>query len=202
MNNKLKTLETIDWSDPAIRSQYATMGSNWRALKLTEQEAVYFAAKQYYYDEDLGGEIMMDDEFDKLETHLKAIKSDIITLTNVGGGAAGRLIHKHMSPMLSLDKIQVNDENKFPLGPILDWAQNNYPIEATPKYDGSAIELEYNNGKFVKALTRGKNGKGADVTAVIKHIVPATIDVTKRLEIRGEVLMENKVFEKNTQIKN
>ena len=198
MNDKqLKNLEATDWSDVSIRSQYAIAGTNWRGLSPYEQEALYFAAKQYYYDEDLGGEIMMDDEFDKLEQHLKLKKSDIIKMTNVGGGAGGKLIHTHLSPMLSLEKIQVNDEDDFPIGEILDWCQNkHFPMEATPKFDGTSFEAEYNLGKLIRVLSRGKNGKGADITSSMKKILPATINVTKHLEVRGEVLMDKKVFEK------
>lgn len=175
---------------------YISMVTAWKnpASKLTqiEQEELYLAAKDIYYDEEIDP-IMTDGEFDLLESNLKKLGSTVIQL--VGGGAVvGKLKHQHMSPMLSLDKIQVNDENNFPLGTILDFIQTNFPIEATPKFDGSAIELNYENGKLKQALTRGKNGKGSDVTLKMSLIVPTTISIKQRVEIRGEILMTKDMY--------
>ena len=174
------------------RTYFVSQALSWKTLTQAQQEELYVAAKDYYYDDD---EVMTDSSFDELEKHLKKIKSTIFTQANVGGGM-GQLIHPHMSPMLSLDKIQVNDESNFPQGSIEDWANGNYPIEATPKFDGCAIEIQYNDGKLVQVLSRGKESKGKDITAVLKSIIPNTVEVKKRLEIRGEVLMTKKIFEK------
>lgn len=171
------------------------MVSRWKtpgALTITEQEELYLAAKDIYYDEEIDP-IMTDGEFDLLESNLKKNGSKVTAIVG-GGTASAKHKHKHMSPMLSLDKIQVNDEDNFPIGDITDFIQVNYPVEGTPKFDGSAIELNYDNGKLHQALTRGKNGKGVDVTAKMAIIVPKTIPLNKRVEIRGEVLMTKDVY--------
>jgi len=46
---------------------------------------------------------------------------------------------------------------------------NNISILVTEKYDGNSLSIEYENGKAVKATTRGKNGKGLDLLPIFKN---------------------------------
>jgi DNA ligase (NAD+) len=176
---------------------YIKQVARWKnpasGMTLAEKEELYLAAKDIYYDAD-ADDIMTDGEFDTLEAFLKQAGSAAVNQVGGGGAGQGKLQHRHMSPMLSLDKIQVNDESNFPIGPILDFAQRYYPIEASPKFDGTAIELNYEGGALKQALTRGKNGKGADVTKRLALIVPAAISEKRRCEIRGEVLMTKATY--------
>src|SRR5262249_32234324 len=79
------------------------------------------------------------------------------------------------------------------------------PIEYVTehKFDGVAVELVYENGKFVEGSTRGDGTTGEDVTANLKTIrsIPLRlrapgdrVAVRGRLEIRGEVLLSKKAF--------
>jgi DNA ligase (NAD+) len=160
------------------------------------KENLYTKAKDRYYD---GDPIMSDHQFDTLEEDLKRIGSKVIHI--VGGGdstastaSMGKLIHKHLSPMLSLSKVQVNDETKFPMADIVSSFKGVWPLEASAKYDGNAVELQYANGQLIKAITRGKNGLGKDITEAMKLLVPFVIQSNKTLEIRGEVCMLLKPF--------
>ena len=161
------------------------------SMKLSEKESLYLAAKDRYYD---GNPIMTDSQFDFLEDDLRASKSKIVGVVGGGTDVGGKLIHDHMSPMLSLKKIQVNEGVPFPMQDILSFFKGVFPLEATPKYDGNGIELQYADGKLRKAITRGKNGKGADVTPAMKYIVPEFISSQSTLEIRGEVVMPLDLF--------
>lgn len=69
------------------------------------------------------------------------------------------------------------------------------------KIDGLAISLIYENGLLQSAATRGDGFVGEDVTANIKTIgsIPLKINYTYRLEVRGEVYLTKKNFEKVNQ---
>ena len=68
------------------------------------------------------------------------------------------------------------------------------------KYDGTSISLTYENGKLVRAVTRGDGEKGDDVTDNVKTIrtIPLVLhgnNYPEHFEIRGEILMPWEVFE-------
>lgn len=62
------------------------------------------------------------------------------------------------------------------------------------KYDGLAMSLIYENGSFVRAVTRGDGLVGEDVSANIKTIqsIPMHIPERRHVEVRGEVYMPKK----------
>ncbi len=146
---------------------------------------------------------MTDSSFDKLEAFLKKKNSKVIE--RVGGAESQLLKYKHMDAMLSLDKQQVNDENSMPkevIANLSEWAISKYPLEASPKFDGNACELNYDFGSLQQALTRGKNGLGADITRFMKLLTPSSIDCLDRLEIRGEIVMPLDRYPKYNSTKN
>ncbi len=65
------------------------------------------------------------------------------------------------------------------------------------KIDGLAIELEYENGIFVRGSTRGDGLVGEDITNNLKTVeaIPLVIDYKKPLVVRGEVFISKKEFE-------
>ena len=102
--------------------------------------------------------------------------------------------------MLSLD-------NAFNLEDLLAWGkrierQITDPVAfvCEPKMDGLAVSLLYEDGRFVRAATRGNGFVGEDVTPNVSTIksVPKQLkgtDLPARLEVRGEVFMPIKAFE-------
>jgi len=100
----------------------------------------------------------------------------------------------HTYPMLSLGNTYSEDE-------ISDFYERtarslNEPFEiiAELKYDGTSISLVYEDGRLVRAVTRGDGTRGDDVTANIKTIrsIPLKLrgnDYPHEFEIRGEVLL-------------
>ena len=63
----------------------------------------------------------------------------------------------------------------------------------SPKLDGSAISLQYKNGKLIQAATRGNGITGIDITEKAKFLVPEEICIAKTIQIDGEVVVP-KVF--------
>lgn len=66
-----------------------------------------------------------------------------------------------------------------------------------PKFDGASMNLFYDNGKLIQAITRGDGKVGEDVTGNVKtiHSVPLEIDYKEPIEIRGEVVIKTADFE-------
>ena len=69
-----------------------------------------------------------------------------------------------------------------------------------PKFDGLAISLRYENGRFVVGATRGDGSTGENVTANLRTLgaIPLSLagEVPARIEVRGEVLMRRREFDK------
>jgi len=113
---------------------------------------------------------------------------------------------EHSIPMLSLDNAFSHDElREFDkrvrkgLGELLAEDRIGYVVE--PKYDGSAVELVYEDGLFVSGSTRGDGIRGEDVTSNLRTIqaIPLRLredsDQPSRLEARGEVILTKGDFE-------
>lgn len=109
---------------------------------------------------------------------------------------------EHRYPMLSL----ANTYNEQDVATWYDSVLkglNGEPFEVCCelKYDGLSISLTYEDGRLVQAVTRGDGVRGDDVTANVKTIrsIPLVLsegDYPKNFEIRGEILMPWKVFER------
>ena len=104
---------------------------------------------------------------------------------------------KHSHPMLSLDKTKsVEDLKKF---------VGNKDCIFSLKMDGLTILLTYEDGKLIKAETRGNGDVGEDIThnAKVFENIPLQIDYKGHLEIEGEAIITYDDFEKiNNLIEN
>lgn len=111
----------------------------------------------------------------------------------------------HRQPMLSLNNAFATEEVEAfdrRVREALGQEQVEYAVE--PKFDGLAISLIYENGKFVRGATRGDGYTGEDVTVNLRTIrsIPlrlAQIPAPQLLEVRGEVLMLRADFERLNQ---
>jgi len=150
-----------------------------------------------------------DLEFDQLLNRLIDLEKQFPHLQNpnsptlkVGGSITKDFeTVKHKYPMLSLgntynevDLRDFDDRIKKAIG-------NNFEYVCELKFDGLAISLSYENGKLVRAVTRGDGTQGDDVTNNVKTIksIPHQLkgnDYPASFEIRGEVFMHKKTFEK------
>lgn len=110
----------------------------------------------------------------------------------------------HKNRMYSLDNSYSKDD-------LLDWEkrlQKNLGTEAIEytcelKYDGASINLTYENGEFVKAVTRGDGFQGDEVTSNIRTIksIPLQLNThfLSNFEIRGEIILPLEGFRKMNQ---
>ncbi len=66
------------------------------------------------------------------------------------------------------------------------------------KIDGLAVSIKYNNGEFIQAATRGDGSVGEDISQNVKTIksIPLKVDSKEQFEVRGEIFMPNKSFNK------
>jgi DNA ligase (NAD+) len=151
--------------------------------------------------------IMSDAAYDALYDELGAIEAEQPELVTpdsptqrVGAPPSERFQKvRHLSPMGSLDKVTTDEA-------ILKWADdvrkrlgNDEPVAYVlePKIDGSAINLVYEHGRFVRGATRGDGVQGEDVTPNLRtiHAIPLQMSLSDGeeppplLEVRGEVYM-------------
>jgi DNA ligase (NAD+) len=109
---------------------------------------------------------------------------------------------RHVAPMLSLDNtysLEELEEFDARVRKLLEKDEVEYAVE--PKVDGVAVALRYQDGRFVLGLTRGDGIEGDDITANLRTLrsVPLrlrTSGAPPELEVRGEVFMETRAFEK------
>ena len=143
----------------------------------------------------------------KLETrHPQLLTPDSPTQRVIGTVLDGFESVKHAMPMLSIrteTDTEASGAQNFDTRVRKDLALNdaNPPVEyaAELKFDGLAINLRYEKGTLVQAVTRGDGEYGEDVTHNIRTIgqIPLKLpqDAPKVLEVRGEVYMRRDDFE-------
>ena len=112
---------------------------------------------------------------------------------------------KHLVPMLSLDNAFTKDDVGDFLKKIRNYLnlEKDAPIELTaePKIDGISASLIYKNNKIIRGLSRGDGEYGEDITENLLTIkdIPKVLHgeiIDKEFEIRGEVYIGKKDFEK------
>ena len=105
----------------------------------------------------------------------------------------------HKYPMLSLGNTYSESEVTDFYDRVKKALNEDFEICCELKYDGTSISLTYENGKLVRAVTRGDGEKGDDVTDNVKTIrtIPLVLhgSYPESFEIRGEILMPWEVFE-------
>ncbi|MDE6348692.1 MAG: NAD-dependent DNA ligase LigA [Bacteroides sp.] len=105
----------------------------------------------------------------------------------------------HKYPMLSLGNTYSENEVTDFYERVRKALNEDFEICCELKYDGTSISLTYEDGKLVRAVTRGDGEKGDDVTDNVKTIrtIPLVLhgSYPKLFEIRGEILMPWTVFE-------
>jgi DNA ligase (NAD+) len=137
-------------------------------------------------------------------THPECITSDSPT-QRVGGKVDERFkAVVHPAPMLSLDNTYNVDEVRAFHQRVLRGLPGvsdetiEYVVEL--KFDGLAVALTYEDGLLVSGATRGDGLQGEDITANLRTIrsIPLRIDSKSfsRIEVRGEVYMPKKEFER------
>lgn len=141
----------------------------------------------------------------ELETaHPESVTPDSPT-QRVGGKVDERFkAVVHPVPMLSLDNTYNVDEvrafHQRVLKGLPDVPEDSIEYVVELKFDGLAVALTYENGLLVRGATRGDGLQGEDITANLRTLrsIPLKIDTKSfnRIEVRGEVYMPKKEFER------
>ena len=144
-------------------------------------------ASEAYYNEDR--EIMSNFEYDKLYDELESLENEYDihlsnSLTQNVGFKAAEFLPKvrHEKPMLSLDKTKDRNVLKEFLGDkegVLSY-----------KLDGLTIVLTYEDGKFVKGVTRGNGEIGEDVS----NNIPAFLNVPLKISYKGHLVLRGEAI--------
>ncbi len=171
------------------------------------KKAVKTLKKWAYYYYVLDNPLVTDEEYDKLYREVEEYEKnhpdeiDPSSPTQRVGDVVLEGFEKarHLSRMWSME--DVFNENDF-----LDWVgrvkrilgHNNFSFYIEPKFDGASLNLVYENGKLIRAETRGDGEIGEDVTLNAKTIksIPLEIKEKSLIEIRGEVVIKKSDFEK------
>lgn len=168
-------------------------------------EAVKLLNKYAYHYYVLDDPITTDEEYDKLYHEVLRFEEDnpskieLDSPTQRVGDVISEGFKKapHRSRMWSLeDLFNAEDLQKWldKIGKLSE----NISFYCEPKYDGASLNLIYDKGALVQAITRGDGSIGEDITQNAKTIrsIPMRIDYQQRLEIRGEVVIFKDEFEK------
>ncbi len=177
-----------------------------RAARLRQQIA-YHDHRYYVLDDPQ----IADAEYDGLMQALRALEAEhpeLITPSSptqrVGGAPlAAFAAVRHGVAMLSLDNaFSEEDLRGFDRRVRERLGQGDAAVEyaAEPKLDGLAVSLVYEEGELRRAATRGDGTTGEDITANVRTIraVPLRLSgaVPRRVEVRGEVFMPIRGFER------
>lgn len=161
----------------------------------------------YYYVQ--SHPMISDYDFDMLMKELTYLEkeypefNDPLSPSQRVGGAVTKEFkqRKHKYPMLSLGNTYSFEELEEFDERVKKTIGNDFEYVCELKYDGLSIGLTYKNGKLLHAVTRGDGEQGDDVTTNVKTIksIPLHLhgnDYPGEFEIRGEIIMPHKSFEK------
>ncbi len=140
-------------------------------------------------------------ELQNLEQEHPEYKDDTSPTMRVGSDLNKNFTqYSHKYPMLSLGNTYSENEVAEFYERAKKSLNEDFEMCCEMKYDGTSISLTYEDGKLVRAVTRGDGEKGDDVTDNVKTIrsIPLVLhgnNYPKSFEIRGEILMPWEVFE-------
>ena len=172
------------------------MAENVDKIRISELESLIARYQKSYYDGE--GEIS-DADFDRLWDELKRLDPDNAVLHRVGADSGNFDKVRHIMPMGSQEKAA--DPQQF-----LAWADKHrydqYLVEY--KLDGASLELQYEGGHLVRAVTRGDGTVGDDITANARKMRGVAHSILKDGAlvpftggIRGEVIMTHSVYKEH-----
>jgi DNA ligase (NAD+) len=139
------------------------------------------------------------------QQHPELVTPDSPTQRVGGRPAEGFIEVEHLQPMLSLDNAYDEEE----LRAFDERVRKGLGLETSPAYvaelkiDGLSIALTYENGRLVRGATRGDGTRGEDVTPNVRTVRAIPLSLRGgpggRVEVRGEVYLPKKNFERINQ---
>ena len=172
------------------------------------REAIREHDYRYYIEAD---PLIADRVYDRLFSRLQALEDhfDLVEpdspTQRVGGEPVDELATvEHTAPMLSIGQSgEASDVREFDARVSRQLRADGFDPDAIayvcePKFDGISLEVVYENGRLVRAATRGDGHEGDDVTAQVRRIrsVPQRLrgEFPDFLAVRGEVFMPKDGF--------
>lgn len=140
--------------------------------------------------------VLTDKLYDTRETELRKLDPQHWVLRIVGAPVIQSEWKKakHQIPMGSLNKVNLPTE-------LVDWAKDKGCKEwfITEKLDGLSIEVIYEGGKVVQAITRGDGDVGEDITVNVIRMHGVNPDLKEDFNgsLRGEIIMKKSVHQKH-----
>lgn len=160
---------------------------------------------EYYVNEN---PYLTDFEYDKLFAELKELEEKYPMFRTpdsptqrVGSVSEKFFPHKHKYRLYSLDNSYNAEDLEKWYERVCKEYNKELELVCELKIDGLAIALTYENGIFVRGVTRGDGVTGEDITQNLKTIkaIPLKLFEPKNLEVRGEIYMPKSSFEKLNQ---
>lgn len=186
-------MNTLDENSARLRAQELRKQIEYHNRLYYEQAAPEISDRAY---DALYRELL------ELEEKFPSLATEDSPTRRVGGRPLEAFTQeRHIVPMQSLDNTySENEVREFYDRMLKALPGEEVPLTIEPKVDGVAISLLYEDGKFIRALTRGDGTTGDDVTRNILTIpgIPTSLtgDIPTRVEIRGEVYLPKVRFAK------
>jgi DNA ligase (NAD+) len=178
------------------------MTKNEYDLKINQ--LITWAQEYYVFDNPLAS----DEEYDLLARECLAYESENPALShpNSPNNRVGGFILDGFEKASHLSRMW-SQEDVFNTQELEDWIKRAQKVNTDlefycePKFDGASLNLIYENGLLKQAITRGDGSIGEDVTNNVKtiHSIPLQIKEKSLIELRGEIVIKKKDFEKINQ---
>jgi len=158
--------------------------------RIKELEGNIFQARNDYYN---GTATVSDKVYDAWVDELRTLDPSNKAVTSVGAPVIPSEWKKakHQIPMGSLDKVNTPAE-------LSKWVKDTYPdgkLLITEKLDGLSIEVVYENGTLVQAITRGDGEVGEDITVNVVKMGGVQSHLKEKFtgSLRGEIIMKKSI---------
>lgn len=175
--------------------------------EITRHDELYYRAAQPEIN---------DREYDRLKAELAELEAKFPEFAvaasptdRVGDDRlAGFATYRHRLPLQSLDNTYTEEELRaFHTRLVKQLNREDFAYVVEPKIDGLAVSVTYEQGKLVRAVTRGNGEEGDDVTANVRTIrtLPQELQATAGqvlpdvIEIRGEIFLTTAEFQRINQ---
>lgn len=178
------------------------MSDNSEKIELMKELIKKIDLYNYHYYT-LDDPIVSDKEYDEIYYRLVDLENETgVVLPNsptqrVGGEILDKFVkRRHEHRLYSLMKVRSFPDLEKWISEMRQFDKNaNFALEY--KFDGLQLVLEYQNGEFQSATTRGNGEIGEDVTAQVRTIssVPLHIPYKEKLLVQGEGMMTKKALE-------
>ncbi len=164
-------------------------------MQIKKLEKALRDASQKYYDD--GTSPMSDSQFDTKLRELKELDPNNSFLREIGAPVTNIPLAKipHKIAMGSLSNLFTEEE----LSTWLKSKRPNIDFVVQPKLDGISVELVYENGTLIKAISRGDGSIGEDITHTIKRAegMPRKIGEKGGVSVRCEAIIPISVWKNN-----